>query len=60
MPHVDHVYQQAPFTEITEPEYLEKKAAFPIIDWNRLSEFEKEDNTTATRELACAAGQCEI
>jgi len=60
MPHVDHVYQQVPFTKITELEYLEKKAAFPIIDWNRLSEFEKEDNTTATRELACAAGQCEI
>jgi ribonucleoside-diphosphate reductase alpha chain len=30
------------------------------IDWNKLTEFEKEDNTTGSRELACTAGVCEV
>ena len=30
------------------------------IDWNKLGEFEKEDTTTGTQELACVAGGCEI
>jgi ribonucleoside-triphosphate reductase len=31
-----------------------------IIDWNDLSDFEKEDNTSGSRELACTAGVCEV
>ena len=30
------------------------------IDWSRLQEFEKEDTTTGSKELACAAGVCEM
>ena len=30
------------------------------IDWNKLTEFEKEDNTSGSRELACTAGVCEV
>ena len=30
------------------------------IDWDKLSEFEKEDNTSGSRELACTAGVCEV
>jgi ribonucleoside-diphosphate reductase alpha chain len=54
------VYQQAPYAEITEAEYQERKEKFPIIDWSRLPEFEKEDTTTSTKELACSAGVCEV
>ena len=30
------------------------------IDWGKLQEFEKEDNTKGTQELACTAGVCEL
>ncbi len=60
MPHSDHVYKQAPNTEIDEATFLKMKEAFPVIDWSKLQEFEKEDFTTAARELACSAGVCEI
>jgi ribonucleoside-diphosphate reductase alpha chain len=30
------------------------------INWNKLTEFEKEDNTSGSRELACTAGVCEV
>jgi ribonucleoside-diphosphate reductase alpha chain len=60
MPHSDHVYQQTPYLEITEEEYLKMKESFPVIDWGKLQDFEKEDFTTAARELACTAGVCEV
>jgi ribonucleoside-diphosphate reductase alpha chain len=30
------------------------------IDWGKLQDFEKEDNTKGTQELACTAGVCEL
>ena len=30
------------------------------IDWEKLTYFEKEDNTSGSRELACTAGICEV
>ena len=60
MPHSDHIFKQAPYTEIDEAAYLKMKENFPVIDWSKLQEFEKEDFTTAARELACTAGVCEI
>ena len=30
------------------------------IDWSLLKEFEKEDHTTGSQELACTAGVCEL
>ena len=61
LPRTDHVYQQAPYEAIDEDMYKILKLALPSeIDWDRLGEFEKEDSTTGTQELACVAGQCEI
>lgn len=60
LPHSDHVYKQAPYEEITEEKYHELVAHMPDIDWSALGEYEKEDNTSGHRELACVAGQCEI
>ena len=61
LPHSDHVYQQAPYTEIpTEAAYLALKEKFPVIDWVKLQDFEKEDFTTSAKELACSAGVCEL
>jgi ribonucleoside-diphosphate reductase alpha chain len=54
-------YPQAPYQTITEEQYNEWTQKMPeSIDWTRLSEFEKEDSTTGTQELACVAGICEI
>ena len=30
------------------------------IDWQKLQDFEKEDNTKGSQELACTAGVCEL
>jgi hypothetical protein len=35
-------------------------AEFPAIDWSKLADYEKEDNTTGSQEFACVAGICEI
>ena len=60
LPHSDHVYQQAPYTEVDEAAYLAAKEKFPVIDWAKLQDFEKEDHTTSAKELACSAGVCEL
>jgi ribonucleoside-triphosphate reductase (thioredoxin) len=57
----DHIYQQAPYEDITAEKYKELLAAMPVdIDWEDLKYFEEEDNTTGSQELACVGGACEI
>lgn len=60
LPHSEHNYKQAPYTECTEEEYLEAAAKMPVIDWSRLSEYEFEDNTTGMKEYACTGNSCEL
>jgi len=61
LPHSDHTYAQAPYQEITEKQYKKLDKSMPnVIDWSLLQNFEKEDNTTGNKELACVAGVCEI
>lgn len=60
LPLTDHVYQQAPYQEISEEQFQEWSAKTPQVDWNRLKEYENGDNTTIQPELACSAGVCEI
>lgn len=60
LPHSDHSYRQAPYTECTEEEYLALKAKMPEFDWDRLSDYEKDDATVNTKELACTSGHCEL
>ena len=58
LPKAEHTYQQAPFEEITEEEYL----AFPkvMVDFSVLPDYEAEDSTKASHEPACTAGGCTI
>jgi len=60
LPYSDHVYQQAPYQECFEDEYLELVNQLPKADWSELSEFEFEDNTTGSQTLSCTGGDCEI
>jgi ribonucleoside-diphosphate reductase alpha chain len=60
LPHSDHVYQQAPYQDCTEAEYKELEEQIPVLDWSKLSEYESEDYTTASQELACVGNSCEL
>ena len=61
LPVSDHVYQQAPYEDITAEKYEELLAAMPVdVNWSDLEHFEKEDTTTGSQELACTGGACEI
>jgi ribonucleoside-diphosphate reductase alpha chain len=61
LPYADHSYQQAPYQEITAKEYKEwQKKTTSNIDWDLIKDYEKEDMTENTKELACTAGACEI
>jgi len=61
LPSTDHSYKQAPYQDINSDEYKELIKSFPKeINWSSLNEWEKEDNTKGTQQLACTAGTCEI
>jgi len=61
LPYSDHIYQQAPYEDITAEKFEELDAAMPKgIKWEDLEHFEKEDNTTGSQELACTGGACEL
>jgi len=61
LPKTDHIYQQAPYEEITKEKYLELEAKIPkSIDWVKLSSIEKEDHTTGSQALACSGNSCDI
>jgi len=53
-----HIYEQAPYEDLDSLSYSSLKEAMPQeIDFS----FEEDvDNTTASQELACTAGVCEI
>lgn len=54
-------YKQAPYQECTKEQYEAALAKMPKeIDWSRLSDYEREDSTTSSHELACSAGACDI
>tara|TARA_R110000782_G_C14790935_1_gene410932 strand:- start:160 stop:1902 length:1743 start_codon:yes stop_codon:yes gene_type:complete len=75
LPHDGGSYQQAPYQEIegygpmhldshTDKEvhtYESLLALMPKnIDWSRLSEYEKEDNTSGMQTMACSGDVCEM
>ncbi len=61
LPHSDHTYAQAPYQDCDKAVYTETLSAMPkSIDWSRLSDYEKEDNTAGTQTLACSGDSCEV
>lgn len=61
LPTSDHTYQQAPYEDIDEEEYVKLLDTMPKnVNWEDLAQFEVEDNTTGSQELACVGGACEI
>lgn len=60
LPYSDHIYKQAPFSEISHKEYDILNESFPEIDFSNIHQYESDDNTTSTHELACVSGVCSI
>ena len=61
LPYNEHTYQQAPYQEVGKSDYEQLLALMPkAIDWAKLSEYEKEDNTAGSQTLACSGDSCEI
>ena len=54
-----HIYEQAPYEDITSDQYKEMKKAMPTnMDWKSIVEVM--DTTTASQELACTGDSCDI
>lgn len=62
LPYDGGSYKQAPQQELTEQEYNEwlEKHPEPTLNWDDLRFYEYEDHTTASQELACTGGACEV
>jgi ribonucleoside-diphosphate reductase alpha chain len=61
LPHSDHIYDQAPYQECTKEEYEALAVKMPpSVEWSRISQYENQDNTTGSQQLACTAGVCEV
>ena len=61
LPFSEHTYKQAPYQDINEEQYKSFMEKMPNhINWSLLKEYEKEDTTIGSKELACTAGVCEI
>ena len=61
LPRWDHVYQQAPYQDLTLEQYEEWVKKTPTeIQWELLEKYESEDLTQGMQEYACSSGYCEI
>jgi len=60
LPKNDHVYQLAPYEEITKEEYEKRVKNLGHLDFSKLMIYEQQDLTNGAKELACSGGKCEI
>lgn len=60
LPSDDAQYDQMPYEKISKKEYEKLSSEFPKIDFSLLYELEKEDYTSASQELACVSGVCDL
>lgn len=60
LPRSNHVYQLAPYEEITKEQYEELADKFVGLDFSEIMAYEKRDETDIKKELACVGGVCEI
>ncbi|MFA6270112.1 MAG: ATP cone domain-containing protein [Candidatus Paceibacterota bacterium] len=60
LPRNNHVYQLAPYEEITKEEYEKRLKMLGHIDFSKLLLYEKHDQTIGAKEAACVGGTCEV
>jgi ribonucleoside-diphosphate reductase alpha chain len=60
LPKNDHIYQLAPYEEITKEVFEKMVSEMPSIDYLKLSKYEKEDYTEGSKSYACTGDKCEL
>lgn len=60
LPRNDHVYQLAPYEEISREEYERRSRELGKLDFSKLVLYEQQDETIGAKELACVGGVCEV
>ena len=60
LPRSQHVYQLAPYQEITKDEFNALEKTFPVIDYSQLSRYEQDDNTEGSKTYGCIGDRCDI
>ena len=61
LPMSEHIYEQAPYQDCTKKEYEELLKRMPkSIDWKKLGEYEREDNTITSQTFNCVGDFCEV
>jgi ribonucleoside-diphosphate reductase alpha chain len=60
LPRDNHVYQLAPYEEITKERYEALAKRFENIDFSKIVTYEMQDETEQKKELACVGGVCEV
>ena len=61
LPMSEHIYEQAPYQDSTKKEYEKLLKKMPKnIDWKKLGEYERDDNTIASQTLSCVGDFCEV
>jgi len=60
LPYDGGTYKQAPYEAIDKETFGQLKAEFPKVDFSKLGEFEQDDQTKGSQELACTGGSCEL
>jgi len=60
LPRADHVYELAPYEEISRERYQEFTKKFPKVDFSQILLYEQDDETQGSKELACVGGVCDI
>lgn len=59
LPRNDHVYEMAPYEEISEEQYNSMVKKMPKVDFSEILLYEKKDETQGAKEFACVSGVCE-
>lgn len=60
LPRSNHVYRLAPYEPITKTEYEAMVERLGNVDYGKLYQYERQDETELKKELACVSGTCEI
>jgi ribonucleoside-diphosphate reductase alpha chain len=60
LPRSEHVYRLAPYEEVEKKDYDALLEKMRNIDFSKIITYEKQDETEAKKELACAGGSCEV
>ena|SRR3990167_4411157 len=60
LPRDNGIYELTPYQEISKKEYDRAIKKFPKIDFSKILDYEKKDETQGSKEVACGNGICEI